>query len=67
MSVDLQPVWDCIEAGAFLRLHPKTIKRLARAGDLPAMRIGNRWRFRPDELDTWMRSKVVSAHSLRRK
>jgi excisionase family DNA binding protein len=67
MPIDLQPVWDCIEAGTFLRLHRKTVKRMARLGDLPAMRIGNRWRFRPDQLDNWLRTQVPSSNSLRRK
>ena len=25
-----EPVWDCAEAARFLRLHPKTVKRMAR-------------------------------------
>lgn len=61
-----EPVWDCLEAARFLCIHPATVKRLARAGKLPGFRIGNRWRFRPSELDAWARSTVRSAHSLRR-
>lgn len=61
-----EPVWDCEEAAVFLRIHPKTVKRLASAGSLPGFRIGNRWRFRPSELDAWARSGILSNHSLRR-
>lgn len=61
-----EPVWDCEEAGVFLRIHPKTVKRLASMGSLPGFRIGNRWRFRPSELDAWAHSGIVSNHSLRR-
>jgi excisionase family DNA binding protein len=61
-----EPVWDCDEASRFLRIHPATVKRLAREGKLPGFRIGNRWRFRPSELDSWARSGVLSSHSLRR-
>jgi excisionase family DNA binding protein len=61
-----EPVWDCREAARFLRIHPTTVKRLAREEKLPAFRIGNRWRFRPSELDAWARSAVLSSHSLRR-
>ena len=61
-----EPVWDCYEASRFLCIHPATAKRLAREGELPAFRIGNRWRFRPSELDAWARSAVLSSHSLRR-
>jgi excisionase family DNA binding protein len=62
----IDPVWSCLEAANFLHLHPATIKRMAREGKLPAFRIGNRWRFRPSELDAWARSAVPSSHSLRR-
>jgi excisionase family DNA binding protein len=62
-----EPVWDCREASLFLRIHPATVKRLAREGKLPGFRIGNRWRFRPSELDAWARAEVTSIHSLRRK
>ncbi len=61
-----EPVWDCGEASRFLRIHPATVKRMAREGKLPGFRIGNRWRFRPSELDAWARSTVLSADSLRR-
>ena len=61
-----EPVWDCHETACFLCIHPATVKRLAREGKLPAFRIGNRWRFRPSELDAWARSAVPSSHSLRR-
>jgi excisionase family DNA binding protein len=61
-----EPVWGCEEAAVFLRIHPKTVKRLASMGNLPGFRIGNRWRFRPSELDAWAHSGIPSNHSLRR-
>ena len=57
---------DSEEAGRFLRIHPATVKRLARSGRLPGFRIGNRWRFRFSDLDDWAHSAVLSKHSLRR-
>ena len=63
---ELETVWEISEAAKFLRLHPKTIYRLARAGELPGAQIGNRWRFRPSDLDTWLRSKVISTGTPRR-
>jgi excisionase family DNA binding protein len=59
-------VWDCQEAAQFLRIHPKTVVRLARGGQLPSFRIGNRWRFRASDLDSWAHGAVISPHSLRR-
>jgi len=57
---------DSEEAGRFLRIHPATVKRLARSGRLPGFRVGNRWRFRFSDLDDWAHSAVLSRHSLRR-
>jgi excisionase family DNA binding protein len=65
-NVHLESLLDSEEAGRFLRIHPATVKRLARSGRLPGFRIGNRWRFRFSDLDDWAHSAVLSRHSLRR-
>ncbi len=56
----------CEEAAAFVRAHPKTVKRMARNGELPGhLRIG-RWFFYASELDCWMRTELHSSrHSCR--
>ncbi len=62
----VEPVWDCNQAAQFIRLHPKTVKRMAQEGKLPAFRAGNRWRFRPSDLDAWAHAKVTSIDPSRR-
>lgn len=57
-SLGPEPIWDCIEAARFLRLHPKTVKRMARNGQVPGYRLGRRWFFRPSELDALLRTGV---------
>jgi excisionase family DNA binding protein len=42
------------EAAALLQIHPKTLQRLARKGEIRAMRIGKLWRFRTSDLDSWV-------------
>lgn len=32
------------------------VQAAAKTGDIPASRIGGRWRFDPDELDRWLLS-----------
>ena len=63
-----EPVWDCTEAARFLRLHPKTVKRMARRGEIPGCLLGRRWYFRPSELDELLRADISSqsANTLRR-
>jgi excisionase family DNA binding protein len=61
-----EPVWDCAEAARFLRLHPKTVKRLARLGQIPGRQLGRRWFFRPSDLDAILRSDVNSSEKANR-
>jgi excisionase family DNA binding protein len=56
----------CEEAAAFVRVHPKTVKRMARTGDLPGHFRFGRWFFYASELDCWMRTELHSSrHSCR--
>ncbi len=48
------------EIAKYLRLHPYTIRRLARAGKIPAFRAGGQWRFRKDDIDQWSKSYPFS-------
>ncbi len=41
------------EAGLYLRLHVRTIQRLANDGSIPALKVGRRWRFRKAALEQW--------------
>jgi excisionase family DNA binding protein len=57
-----EPLLDDRRASALLGgIHPKTLQRLARTGQIPAYRVGRFWRYRASELDAWVRSKVNSA------
>jgi excisionase family DNA binding protein len=65
-----EPYVDAKEGAAFLRIHPKTLMRLAREGVVRAYSFSDgvrrHWRFLVSELDTWMRSRVNSnAHPVR--
>jgi excisionase family DNA binding protein len=51
---------DAREVGKLLRLHPKTVKRMAAAGEIPALRIGRIWRFRASALDGWVAAQLQS-------
>ena len=53
-----EPLLDTHQAAALLGIHPKTLQKLARAGTVPGHRIGDLWRFRVSELDSWVRMAV---------
>ncbi len=45
-------------------LHPKTVQKMARTNDIPAIRIGRYWRYRPSDLIAWI--EVQSSGQLAR-
>jgi excisionase family DNA binding protein len=49
-----EPLLDEVQAGELLGLHPKTVQRLARQEELPAIRVGRYWRFRASALNVWI-------------
>ncbi len=51
---------DSDEAAALLKIHPKTLQKMARNGDITAVQIGRLWRFRASVLNDWLEHKMVS-------
>jgi two-component system response regulator (stage 0 sporulation protein F) len=46
-------VFKTEEAAKYLSVHVETIRRLARGGEIPAMKVGRGWRFKEDSLVHW--------------
>jgi len=53
---ELVKAFNAEEIAEYLRLHPYTIRRLAREKKIPAFRAGGQWRFRKDDIDQWSKS-----------
>ena len=49
-----EPLLDSEEAAALLKIHPKTLQKLARNGEVEAIHIGKLWRFRVSALNRWL-------------
>jgi len=49
----LDNYFNVVEAGRLLKVHPETVKRLCRQGDLPATKIHNTWLISRDILDNF--------------
>jgi excisionase family DNA binding protein len=49
-----EPLLTADEAAKHLRVHVKTIQRLARERSVPCVRMGKYWRFRLSALDAWV-------------
>jgi len=54
-----EPLLDSNEAAQILRIHPKTLQRMARKGDVPAIQIGKLWRFSTSALLLWQQRKLA--------
>ena len=44
-----------------LKVNPRTIYRLIKTGELPAIRIGRQWRFRRADLNEWIDRQHTAA------
>jgi excisionase family DNA binding protein len=65
-GIEVERPLTCEEAAGFLRIHPKTIKRMAGRGEVPGHFRFGRWFFYSSELDAWMRTEVhLQSHSCR--
>jgi excisionase family DNA binding protein len=53
-GVRFEPLLDSEEAADLLKIHPKTLQRMARRGEVVGIRIGKLWRFRASELNEWL-------------
>lgn len=56
---DEQEIMTLTEAAAFLRLNPRTLYTLAQRGEIPAQKLGNRWRFSRSVLLSWIKDGHV--------
>jgi excisionase family DNA binding protein len=57
-SVHFEHLLDSSEAAALLKLHPKTLQRMARDGEIVGIQIGKLWRFRASVLNSWLIQKT---------
>jgi excisionase family DNA binding protein len=51
---------DSDEAAALLKIHPKTLQKMARNREIVGVQIGKLWRFRASALNAWLEQKLAS-------
>ena len=42
------------ELSGYLKVHPSTIYRLLKTGQLPAFRVASDWRFNVEQIERWL-------------
>lgn len=53
----MEDLWDVKRLAQHLGVTERTVYNKLRSGQLPAIRVGRRWRFRPDDIDAWLDSQ----------
>lgn len=49
------------EVAEYLKVNERTIYRLAANNELPGFRVGNAWRFKRSDIDTWVLKQTEQA------
>jgi excisionase family DNA binding protein len=55
-----EPLLDLHEAASVLGMHWKTLEGKARQHEVPAFKVGKRWRFRLSSLNNWLETGLKS-------
>ncbi|HXF06808.1 MAG TPA: helix-turn-helix domain-containing protein [Blastocatellia bacterium] len=50
-------VFTLKEVAAYLNVHPDTVRRYVKRGELPAFKIGSDWRFNKESIDLWRKAQ----------
>ena len=56
---DADVVMTSVEAAEYLKMHVKTVCRLAKEKKIPAKKVGSEWRFLKSVLDKWLAQEVI--------
>jgi excisionase family DNA binding protein len=51
---EFEPLLDSGQAASLLRIHPKTLQKMARRGEIQGKHVGKLWRFRASDLNEWL-------------
>lgn len=58
-ELTFEELLDSDEAAALLKIHPKTLQKMARNGDITGVQVGRVWRFRASVLNEWLEQKMA--------
>lgn len=53
-------VWDTEQVARYLKLHRRTVEKLRDAGRIPAILLGRRWRYDPEQIRALLRQREAS-------
>jgi excisionase family DNA binding protein len=56
---EFPPIMTIAEVAVYLGLHELTVRRLAREGSIPALKLGRQWRVKRDLLEKWIEKRSM--------
>jgi len=60
-------VMNIRQASHYLGISPDTLYRYVCEGEIPAFKLGNRWKFKKTILDRWMERKMSQVRAGKRR
>ena len=64
---EAREVMNIRQASQYLGISPDTLYRYICEGEVPAFKLGNRWKFKKTILDRWMERKMSQAQAGKRR
>jgi excisionase family DNA binding protein len=61
LSIESREVMNIRQASQYLGVSPDTLYRYIYEAQIPAFKLGNRWKFKKTVLDRWMEKKINTA------
>ena len=59
-DLTFEQLLDSDEAAALLKIHPRTLQKMARNGEITGVQVGRLWRFRASVINQWLEHKMAS-------
>jgi excisionase family DNA binding protein len=56
----LESLIDSQAAAFLIGIHPKTLQRMARTGEIKSVHVGKLWRFRASAIEEWINQRLAS-------
>jgi excisionase family DNA binding protein len=56
---DFEGLWDVDDTARALKVSKSLVYRMAGRGELPSLKVSNRLRFNPAEIENWVQERMV--------
>jgi excisionase family DNA binding protein len=54
----MESIFTVNDLAKYLKINPQVVTRMAKKGEIPGFKVGNRWRFRREDVDRWIEKRM---------